>query len=152
MLARARKLLRPALAPVSLPRCILPGGLWTVNRRAMLRMFLLRPDAITNQIFMYCLAESAQRYGVHVLLASVQSNHHHTMVYDPDGKIIEFMTHLHKLVAKACNAHRGRWENFFSAEEPCLVQIFDPRDLLDKLVYVATNPVKDGLVETVAEW
>jgi hypothetical protein len=33
-----------------------------------------------------------------------------------------------------------------------LVELVDRNDILDKLTYTATNPVKDGLVELVADW
>ena len=49
-------------------------------------------------------------------------------------------------------AERGRWENFWSSEPPCLVRLVDPSDVLDKVVYAATNPVKDHLVEKVHHW
>jgi putative transposase len=56
------------------------------------------------------------------------------------------------MVAKAQNCLRGRWENLWASEEPCVVEVVDRKDLLEKLVYIATNPVKDGLVERVHHW
>jgi hypothetical protein len=50
------------------------------------------------------------------------------------------------------NAYRGRWENFFSSEQVCVVRLENREDLIDKLVYIATNPVKDGLVACVDDW
>jgi hypothetical protein len=35
---------------------------------------------------------------------------------------------------------------------PGLIEVVTKEDLLDKLVYIATNPVKDGLVDTAAHW
>ena len=46
-----------------------------ITRRCTQRQFLLRPDAITNQTFLYVLALAAERTGVEVILPSVQSNH-----------------------------------------------------------------------------
>jgi hypothetical protein len=40
----------------------------------------------------------------------------------------------------------------WSTEEPCTVEVLTREDVLDKLVYIATNPVKDGLVEKVHHW
>ncbi|MBL8621322.1 MAG: hypothetical protein JNK64_08465 [Myxococcales bacterium] len=74
------------------------------------------------------------------------------MLYDRHGRIVEFYARLHLLVAKAGNVVRKRWENFWSSEPPCLVQLIDRADVLAKLVYVAINPVKDGLVERVHHW
>ncbi len=50
------------------------------------------------------------------------------------------------------NALRGRWENFFASEQTNVVRLMTTEDLINKLVYVATNPVKAGLVERVSDW
>ena len=123
-----------------------------LTRRCTQRQLLLRPDKVTNETFLYCLAEAANRYDVRIVLPVVMSNHHHTVVYDREGRAIEFMEHFHKMLAKAQNAHRGRRENLWSSEPPCLVQLVEVDDVLDKLVYVATNPVKAGLVERAHHW
>lgn len=115
-------------------------------------MFLLRPDRETNETFLYCLAEAARRFEIEVILPSVLSNHHHIVLFDRYGRIVEFTEHLHKLVAKAMNALRGRSENFWSSEPPCIVRLVDAGDVVDKIVYAAINPVKDHLVERVADW
>lgn len=123
-----------------------------ITRRCTQREFLLRPDDETNNAFTYLLGEAAQRFGVDIVLEQMMSNHHHTMLYDSQGTEVEFREHFHKLLAKSQNALRGRWENLFSSEEPCVVEVLTRADLLDKLVYVATNPVVDGLVERVHHW
>jgi len=43
----------------------------------------------------------------------------------------------------------GHWENFWSSEQACIVRLEDRAAVMDRLVYVATNPVKDYLVERV---
>jgi hypothetical protein len=82
----------------------------------------------------------------------MMSNHHHTTVYDRHGNQVELREHFHKLMAKSQNALRGRWENMWSTEEPCTIETVAVEDLLNQLVYIATNPVKDGLVEKVHHW
>jgi REP element-mobilizing transposase RayT len=137
---------------MSLPRQVLPGEFYMLTRRCTQRQFLLRPDAITNGIVLYCLAEAARRYAIEVILPSVMSNHHHTIVFDRWGYIVEFTEHFHKLVARALNARWGRSENFWSSEPPSLVRLARKEDVIAKLVYAATNPVKDGLVDAVHQW
>jgi len=137
---------------MSLPRQVLPCTFYMISRRTTQRQFLLRPDPVTNATFVYCLAEAAQRFGIDVLLPCALSNHHHTIVFDRHGTVCQFVEHFHKLFAKAQNAHRGRWENLWSSEQVCLVRLVDRADVLDKLVYVATNPVKHGLVDRVHHW
>lgn len=137
---------------MSAPRPVVPGRFLFITRRCTQRQFLLRPDAPTNNAFTYLLAEAAQRFGLEIVLPQMMSNHHHIILYDPHGHEVEFRRHFHQLVAKSQNCLRGRWENLWSTEEPCVVEVVTREDLLDKLVYVATNPVKDGLVEKVHHW
>jgi REP element-mobilizing transposase RayT len=137
---------------VSLPRQVLPGRFYMVNRRCAERRFFLRPDERLNNHFLYVLAFAAARCQIEVITTSVMSNHHHTIIYDPHGRVCEFMQLLHGFVARVGNALRGRWENFWSAEPACLVHLVSSEDVIDKLVYAATNPVKDHLVARVADW
>ena len=102
---------------MSVPRQILPGRFYKVTRRCTQQQFLLRPDDETNNAFTYCLAEAAERFDIDVIATSVQSNHHHTDVFDRHGHIIEFVEHFHKMTARCLNALRGRWENFWSSGE-----------------------------------
>jgi putative transposase len=122
------------------------------TRRCTQRQFLLRPDDETNNAFIYCLAEAAQRFRIEILLTCAMSNHHHTVIYDRDGTVPAFTEHFHKFLAKTQNAWRGRWENFWASEQVSVVHLVDVADVMHKLVYVATNPVKDRLVDKVHHW
>ena len=94
---------------MTLPREVIPGRFYMVTRRCTQRQLLLRPDPETNNAFIYCLADAAQRFGIDVLLPSAMSNHHHTVIYDRHGTLPAFTEHFHKLLAKCQNALRGRW-------------------------------------------
>jgi putative transposase len=137
---------------MTLPREIIAGRFYMITRRCTQRQFLLRPDRDTNNAFVYCLVEAAQRTGVEVILPCAMSNHHHTVVFDRYGTLPAFTEHFHKLLAKCQNALRGRWENMWAAEQVSVVRLLDPADVMRKLVYAATNPVKDRLVERVCHW
>jgi len=123
-----------------------------VTRRCTQRQYLLRPDRETNNAFIYCLAVAAQRHPIDVIDFTQMSNHLHDALYDRQGNAPAFYEDFHKLLAKCMNALRGRWENFFSSEQVCVVRLETRDDLINKLVYVATNPVKDGLVARVDDW
>jgi putative transposase len=137
---------------MSLPRQVLPGCFYLITRRCTQRQFLLRPDPETNNAFTYCLIEAAQRYGIAVLLPCAMSNHHHTVIFDPRGRYPEFVEHFHKMLARSQNALRGRWENFWSSAQVSVVKLVDREAVMNKLVYTATNPVKDHLVDRVHHW
>jgi putative transposase len=134
------------------PRPVLPRQFYLITRRCTQRQLLLRPDRETNNAFTYCLIVATLRYGIDVLLPCAMSNHHHTVIYDRDGRYPEFVEHFHKLLARSQNALRGRWENFWSSEQVCVVRLIDRAAVMDKLVYTATNPVQDHLVDRVRHW
>lgn len=137
---------------MTLPRQVLPCQFYMLTRRCTQRQFLLRPDKETNNAFVYCLAEAAQRFQIEVIVAQQMSNHHHTALFDRHGRVIEFTAHFHKMLAKCQNSLRGRWENLWSTESPCIVQLVERSDVIDKVVYVAANPVLDHLVDRVDHW
>jgi len=122
------------------------------TRRCTQRQFLMRPDPETNNAFIYCLAVAAQRFSIEVHYTLAESNHHHTGVYDPRGNYPEFLELFHKLFAKCQNVHRGRWENFWAAEQPSVVRLVSKKDILDKMAYALSNPAKDHLVEKAVDW
>jgi REP element-mobilizing transposase RayT len=123
-----------------------------ITRRCTQRQFLMRPDRETNNAFVYCLAVAAERFGIRVLFTVAMSNHHHTGIYDPDGCYPAFIEHFHKLFAKCQNALHGRWENFWSSEQTSVVRLVDPNDIIDKMTYALSNPVKDNLVDRAHHW
>ncbi len=137
---------------MTMPRPVFPGRYLFITRRCANRTFFLRPDEATNNAFTYLLGEAAQRFGLTIILEQMMSNHHHLALWDAEGRYVEFMEHFHKFVSKSQNVLRGRWENLWSTEEPCVVELLTLDDVLEKLVYIATNPVKDGLVEKVHHW
>jgi putative transposase len=137
---------------MSEPRRIVPGQMWMLNRRCTQRQFLLRPDPEMNNAYVYCLVEAALKFDIALLLSMMMSNHEHTPFFDPKALAIEFTHRFHTNLAKCVNAYRGRWENMWSSDPPCLVELESIDDLVKQLVYTATNPVQDNLVERVHHW
>jgi REP element-mobilizing transposase RayT len=123
-----------------------------ITRRSTQRQFLLRPDKETNNAYLYCLIEAAQRFSVELVMMCAMSNHHHLVIFDREGRYPQFLEHFHKMFARSQNALRGRWENFWASGQTSVVRLVDPEDVLNEVVYVATNPVKDDLVERVHHW
>ena len=131
---------------------MLPRQFYLITHRCAQRQFLLRPDAATNNAFLYCLIAAALRCEIDVLLPCAMSNHYHAVIYDRAGRYPEFIEHFHKLLARSQNALRGRWENLWSTEQTCVVKLVDREAVLDKLVYTAVNPVQDHLVDRAHHW
>jgi len=137
---------------VSAPRQTLPSSTYLVTRRCTQRLFLLRPSALVNQIFAYCVALAAERTGVLVHAFCVLSNHWHGVFTDVQGRLPEFEEIAHKLVAKCVNASLGRRENLWNSEAPSAVRLEDDGAILDKIVYTLCNPTAAGLVAFGKEW
>lgn len=125
---------------------------YLVTRRCSQRQFLLTPDDEINNAIGYCLADASQRFKIDVLITTVESNHHHTVIYDRYGRFPQFIEHFHKLVAKCINKRRGRRENLWASGQACVTELLDYDTILDKLAYTAANPVKDMLVERATQW
>jgi hypothetical protein len=123
-----------------------------LTRNCTQDLFLLRPDPDTVNAFIYCLAVAAQRHQVDIMGFIQMSNHLHDAPYDRLGNAPEFYQEFHRLLAKCVNCLRGRWENVFATKQTSVVRLINREDVIARLVYIATNPVKDGLVERVADW
>ncbi len=134
------------------PRRIVPGETYLVSRRTTQRQFLLRPDEVTNGIYLYLLAYCALEAKVRLIGFVAMSNHVHSCVEDPCGNIEEFYQLLHSLVARAMNLERRRFENLWSSERTSLVQLKSSADVLDKVAYTEANPAEAHLVKFAKDW
>ena len=123
-----------------------------ITRRCSERRFFLRPDPQTNNAFLYCLVLAADVYRIQVIFTATMSNHHHTGIIDVHGHLPEFLAYFHKLVAKHQNALRGRWEAMWASEQTSVVELVDDEDVIAKMVYALSNPVKDFLIEKAHHW
>src|SRR5262245_49626805 len=138
---------------MSLPRQIVPGRVYLLTRRCSERRFMMRPDPATSNAFVYCLAVSAQRFDVDVIAFGTMANHHHVVAIDRKGRLPDFLQFFHRIFAAHQNVLRGRWESFWTAsEQASAVELVGPDDILDKMVYAITNPVKDHIVDQVQHW
>jgi hypothetical protein len=79
------------------------------------------------------------------------SNHLHLLVCDESAELADWACYFLGNLARAVNRIRGRWGTFFQrrySAEPVL----DVEALHERLVYVATNPVKAGLCRHHRNW
>lgn len=138
---------------MTLPRRVLPNTTYLVTRRCMGRRFLLRPDALLNQVFVYCLARAAEQHGVEVHALGVMSNHHHLVMTDVRGVLPDFLMSLHRNLAMCIKRLRGWdevvWEPNVSTSA---VELTGVSEILDKVAYTILNPVSAGLVRAPHRW
>lgn len=138
---------------MTLPRSVVPHRCYLITRRCSERRFFMRPDKETANAFIYCLSVSAERFGIGVIGFGTMSNHYHAVVIDREGCFPLFLQYFHRIFAVHQNVLRGRWEAFWAPhEQPSVVELVRGEDLVAKLVYAITNPVKDGLVDKLEHW
>lgn len=135
-----------------MPREVVPGRTYLISRRCTQRQLLMLPEPYVNRMYRYCLAESAQRYGITIHAYALLGNHHHVVVRDNEGNYPMFLAHLHKMLAKGLNRRWGRWENIFATEQPSAVYLLDDDACFRKVIYTLTNAVRHHLVECAKDW
>ncbi len=133
-------------------RPVFAGETVMITRRCSQRQFLLRPDADTNQAYLYTLGLAAKRCGVDLIHAVAMGNHHHFEAFDRDGRRVELYHYQHELLARSMNCLRGRFEHFWDSAQTSVVRLVTVDDLIEKVVYAATNPVAAGLVARADQW
>lgn len=143
---------------MSVARRLVPGRTHAVVRRTAQRCFFLVPSKWVRQLVLYVLGLALTRFAhvkLHALMA--ESNHIHFVVTDDTpahepSQLPDFFGLLHSLIARALNARYGRGENLFKTGSYDNVEIHGDMSLERQLVYLWTNPVKDGLVARPELW
>jgi len=134
-------------------RAYFTAAILHITQRTVGRCFLLKPKPWVIQNFEYLLGVAARKYSIDVHAWFLAANHYHLLVTDTRGdQIPHFMRELNSLLARSINAELGRsgifWEGRYRACE--VAPHFD--DILRTLIYISTNPVKDGLVPYASRW
>ena len=137
---------------MTLPRGVYPGESFLTTRRANERRFYFRPDRMTDWILLYCLAWSAEKYGIDVHAFCALSNHTHEAISDPDGNVTLFRTWRNGISARAINAYLGRQGYVWEPPPDSKVTALDDVVLLNQIVYTLANPVTSGLVRSARSW
>jgi putative transposase len=143
---------------VTMPRMCVPGGTYLVTRTCANRRFLLKPSALVNQTFLYCLARAAALHGILLHALCVESSHFHVVVTDTRGELSQFMHWLDRHVARCLVEHyqethpRQHLEGIWSKGHFGATLLLTHEAILDAIVYALTNPQKDGLVVDYRKW
>lgn len=132
---------------VTLPRRITAGRTFLLTRRTVRRHHLFRPDKLSNQIYLYCLAVAANKFGVEVHLPSLMSTHEHLGCTDVRGNLSDFLRKLHRSVGNAMKVHR-KWEGPIWDDRPTnALELPTPEAVIQEFAYALVNPVSAGLVK-----
>jgi REP element-mobilizing transposase RayT len=134
------------------PRRHEPNTYYLVTTRCHQARFFLRPEPAVNQAVLEWLARAQRAYpGVQIFGLCVMSNHLHLLLKDTQGELAAWASYFLGNLARSINAIRKRrggvFERRYSAEP-----VLDAAALLDRLVYVVTNPVKADLCRRSRDW
>jgi putative transposase len=123
-----------------------------VTRRTLRRHHLFRPDPAIRQLYRYTLGVCACEFGVLVHAVTLMSTHEHLVLTDVQGRLPDFLRRLHRLVSLGTKVLR-KWEGpTWDHERSSVVRLLTEQAVIEKLAYVATNPVKAGLVHSAKDW
>ena len=132
-------------------RMLNASEIFFVTMRCFQRRFLLRPSQETVEVLGGVLARSVRLHGIELFAFSVISNHVHLIVRAPRGNLPGFMqyllTNISKKIGKLVRWRGSFWERRYSAEP-----ILDETALLERLTYVLSHGVKEGLVRRCRDW
>ncbi len=105
-----------------------------------------------KQIFWYCLAVAAQKYGIRVHVAVLMSTHFHYVVTDVYGRLPEFRMEFHRMLALCTKAFRGWPEEVLSKASTGEHEPLTPRALVRQMAYAIANPSAAGAVRYSKDW
>jgi REP element-mobilizing transposase RayT len=112
----------------------------------------LRPDPELTNLFVYCLAVMAERFGIVVHSATVMSNHYHLVVTDTRGEWPNFLREFNRTLALGIKVLR-KWEGaVWDHEKPSVVELRTEQAVIETVGYCCANPVSAGAVRHAHQW
>jgi len=129
-----------------------PGQVAELTRRTSHRTFFWRPGADTRELFGYMFGKALNDCGQLAHAACCMSNHAHILVTDQTGLRSKFMQQLFSNSARKRNLQLNRRENIWAPGEPGDMAVLDIEKIIERVLYVALQPVAAGCVERAEEW
>lgn len=105
-----------------------------------------------NELYLYLLAVISHRHGILVHGVTLMSTHEHLVLTDVRGCLPRFLAELHRTVALCVKVLR-KWEGeVWDGGKTSVVELRTKEAIIEKLAYIAANPVAAGLVRRAREW
>ncbi len=139
------------------PRRLRAGTAFAQTQRTVDRQFLFKPDPFVRNIIGAAAARAQYKHRVIIYWLEFNINHEQAGVAAVSSSqehltnLIRWKQTFHRILAEELNRYLEREGAVFSSP-PRMVECADNESLEQQFFYALTNPVKDGLVETVAEW
>jgi REP element-mobilizing transposase RayT len=129
------------------------GALVDITCRTIQSRYLLRPDPALNEIMLGVLGRAQRLHLVEISAFFVASNHYHLLAWVPDAECMaDFMGYFQTNVAREVGRLRKWRDKIWSRRYEAIVISDEPAAQVDRLRYVLSNGVKEGLVARVEDW
>ena len=135
-------------------RRVVKGQTLSVVVRCSEQRYFLKPSRSLNRSLRFLLAHYAKKHGFLVHGLTVMANHLHLVCTDLYGALPRFMGELLALITRVvnCPLHRNRRGRLWEAQPYTAWPLQTQEEVLQQLVYLATNPVEAGVVKDPARW
>lgn len=133
-------------------RQVFPGATVAVALACSERRYFLRPSAFKNRKLRFLLAHYAEENGIRLHAFVFMSNHFHLILTDPRGRLPKFMEQFDAMVARVFNCDLDRRGAFWEATPYRSWRLNTREEVLNHLIYLATNPVEAYLVRDPSRW
>ena len=128
-----------------------PQTIAFMTARCIQARLLLRPSNETNEVLGGVLARAARLMEVEVFAYGFASNHLHLLVRAPRGNLPKFMQFVLANIARKVG-WLVRWRGTFWERRYSASPVLDEEALHERLRYILSHGVKEGLVRKVRDW
>jgi len=126
---------------------------YLVTRNTSERRYFLRPSQELCEAILYCIADAQTQHPVAIHAFCTMSNHLHIVFTDLDGTAPLFVQAMNQNIARFVNCTLRRYGAMWEGgARPNYCVLPQGGDVMDKVVYTITNPVKAGLVDRHQNW
>jgi len=125
----------------------------SITCRTVQGRFLLRPGPALNDIVQGILGRAQRRYETTISAFSALSSHFHLLlVVDSANEAADFMRYTKSKLAREVNRLTGWRGPVFDRRYEMTVVTDEDAAQIERLKYVLSQSVKEGLVERVSQW
>jgi REP element-mobilizing transposase RayT len=129
-----------------------PQTIFFVTSRTIQSRFLMAPSRKTNELIGGILARAVRQCQVELFAYVFTSNHFHAMVRAPSPiAMSQFMQRLQSNIAIKVGRFVG-WRGRFFARRYSAEPIVDEGAQIERLTYILSHGVKEGLVSRCQQW
>jgi REP element-mobilizing transposase RayT len=129
-----------------------PQTIFFITSRTIQSRFLMAPSEKTNELIGGILARAVRQCQVELFAYVFTSNHFHAMVRAPSAiAMSKFMQRLQSNIAVKVGRSVG-WRGRFFARRYSAEPIVDEGAQVERLIYILSHGVKEGLVSRCRQW